>query len=318
MLGTVIPPRSPVALFDFPNYANVGDSLIWLGAELYLEANGNPVVAVAEASSDFGLLPDLSEDVVVVIQGGGNFGDLWPLHQEFREFILGKYRKNRVVQLPQSIHFESTAALDRSAAVMRAHRDFHLLVRDRQSFLKASAFSARPPLLCPDMAFLLQRVERVRPPSLPVLALLRSDKESAIPRGGALGAGFVVRDWVSEPLLPSGFDRAAERDHAPGSDYYRFRRYAYCQLARQRFHRGVDLLSQAAVVITDRLHAHVLCSLMRVPHVVIDNRNGKLGAFMDTWGAPQGLCRRAADVAEAKELVKSLSGSRSVPASEDP
>jgi exopolysaccharide biosynthesis protein PssK len=47
-------------------------------------------------------------------------------------------------------------------------------------------------------------------------------------------------------------------------------------------------------VITDRLHAHILCLLMDIPHVVVDNSYGKVRSFVETWtaGAPGvRLCR---------------------------
>ena len=37
VLGPPIPEGAPVALFDFPNYSNVGDSAIWLGEIQYFQ-----------------------------------------------------------------------------------------------------------------------------------------------------------------------------------------------------------------------------------------------------------------------------------------
>ena len=47
--------------------------------------------------------------------------------------------------------------------------------------------------------------------------------------------------------------------------------------------RGCRLLSRGHQVITDRLHAHILCLLMGIPHVVVDNNYGKLGSFLEAW-----------------------------------
>ena len=53
--------------------------------------------------------------------------------------------------------------------------------------------------------------------------------------------------------------------------------------ARARVARGCALLSSGRVVITDRLHAHILSLLLGIPHAVLDNSYGKLGRFLDQW-----------------------------------
>jgi pyruvyl transferase EpsO len=36
-------------------------------------------------------------------------------------------------------------------------------------------------------------------------------------------------------------------------------------------------------VVTDRLHAHILCCLLDIPHFVFDSLGGKVSAFHATW-----------------------------------
>jgi Polysaccharide pyruvyl transferase len=47
------------------------------------------------------------------------------------------------------------------------------------------------------------------------------------------------------------------------------------QYAMQRLVYGIDLLSKGAIVVTDRLHAHILCCLLNIPHFVFDSLGGK-------------------------------------------
>ena len=35
--------------------------------------------------------------------------------------------------------------------------------------------------------------------------------------------------------------------------------------------------------MSDRLHAHILCLLMGIPHVLLDNTYGKVRSFHETW-----------------------------------
>ena len=43
----------------------------------------------------------------IFIHGGGNFGDLWAAHQEFRERVLERFPDRQIIQFPQSIHYNS-------------------------------------------------------------------------------------------------------------------------------------------------------------------------------------------------------------------
>jgi pyruvyl transferase EpsO len=57
------------------------------------------------------------------------------------------------------------------------------------------------------------------------------------------------------------------------------------------------------VVITDRLHGHVLSMILGIPHVVIDNSYGKVLSFVNTWSIESPLVRIARSVEEASALA---------------
>lgn len=181
------------ALFDFPNHCNVGDSLIWLGLRNYLRDTHphSPVVHVEEhPGKALPPLPDLPSGCVILICGGGNFGDLYPLHQALRHQLVCRYPAHRIVQLPQSIHFESTEAARQSGQRLASHPDFHLMVRDHDSFRQAQAWIPPERLhLCPDMALYLETLGVARPlddrPKR-IVCLMRQDKERSNPNASLL------------------------------------------------------------------------------------------------------------------------------------
>jgi pyruvyl transferase EpsO len=53
--------------------------------------------------------------------------------------------------------------------------------------------------------------------------------------------------------------------------------------ARERLAFGLGLLSKGSMVITDRLHAHVLCCLLGVRHLLFDSLDGKVAALHEAW-----------------------------------
>ncbi len=304
VLKSILPPAGsgePYAVLDFPDYANVGDSAIWAGELTWLNRHfGAPPAAVARLDPD-AVLPQGP----VFINGGGNFGDLWPQHQTFRETLLARHPRRTIVQLPQSIHYDDPAAVERTARAIARHGAFTLLVRDRESYdLACARFDCRT-LLCPDMAFALGPVERPREPAYDVLLLLRNDKETqgaaaALP---ALPDGWLCRDWLDETPRYREKSWLKSRLHASKS---RRRAAFFDRLAEQRIGRGLDLLSSARVIVTDRLHAHILATLLGIPHVVLDNSYGKIARFSSAFDARWSGARRADNIEEAILIARGM------------
>jgi exopolysaccharide biosynthesis predicted pyruvyltransferase EpsI len=69
--------------------------------------------------------------------------------------------------------------------------------------------------------------------------------------------------------------------------------------------RALTLLSLGRVVVTDRLHAHILCLLLGIPHILLNNLTGKNWNFYNTWTQDSPLCRLAQRPADAWRLARS-------------
>lgn len=80
-----------------------------------------------------------------------------------------------------------------------------------------------------------------------------------------------------------GIDRRPGRSEPVSALLARVSAWSWSRVAAQHMRVGVELLCSARVVVTDRLHAHVLCLLLGIPHVITDNVSGKIRAFYETW-----------------------------------
>jgi pyruvyl transferase EpsO len=78
------------------------------------------------------------------------------------------------------------------------------------------------------------------------------------------------------------------------------------RLASERVAAGAALLSSARVVVTDRLHGHILALLCGVPCVLNDNRTGKVRGFYDTWTHRSPLVRWADGPEQAFATARDL------------
>lgn len=276
----------PYALLDVPDYGNVGDSAIWAGEIAWLKKNvGAPAGYVCDCHDPLDEVHPNLGGLTLLLQGGGNFGDLWPANQDFREAIISAHPQNAIIQFPQSLHFGDPAAVQKTARSMRGARNLRLLVRDHESYDLATTHFDCDVALCPDMAFALGPRQRIGTPDLDVLLLLRTDKESIGLHTETWPSGWVQDDWLEDDpdlypavlretrmsalfsLNPARLSRRARRNH-----YYN-------QLAERRLHRGIKQLSRARFIITDRLHVHIVSTLLGLPHCFLDNHYGKISRF---------------------------------------
>jgi exopolysaccharide biosynthesis predicted pyruvyltransferase EpsI len=298
-LDPLIPAGAPVALVGFPNHPNVGDSAIWLGERAWLKRRRADVrYACDDVSSYSGrdLARCLGPDGIVLLHGGGNFGDVWPEHQAFRERVISDHRARPIVQLPQSLQFSEGANLRAARRAVRPARNLVVLCRDRPSLETAAELGAEA-RLCPDLAFSLGHLDERSRPTRDLVWLGRTDTERR--RAAEAEVDVETVDWLDEAGSPRAvvtYDRLrslslrygrfrARRPRASALDR-RLLPLAYDGLARRRLRYGLGLLSQGRIVVTDRLHGHILSLLLGKRHVLFDSGYGKLTRFHELWSGP--------------------------------
>ena len=280
---------SSYALLDFPTHTNIGDSAIYAGEMAVLDRIvGGPASHVSTLRSDTRYLREIPRKTVLLLHGGGNFGDIWLPYQRYREAVLKQCSDHKIIQLAQSLHFRDEKNRDTTARAIAAHPNFTLLVRDRRSLALARAHFECETHLCPDMAYGLQPVAV---PDVPVrhrtLCLMREDVERKDDLDLVAFKDFgELDDWPvhSDPLsLPARVAFRLATNVAQGPMSMKIRERAFRRYANWMTGRGLRFLSSAERVVTDRLHGHILCSLLGKPHVALDNSYGKISTFIDAW-----------------------------------
>jgi len=288
VLRELLTPGTSCALVGFPHHANVGDSAIWLGERALLRRAGIPVVYTCDLNSfsEQDLLNQLPTGTIL-IHGGGNLGDLWPHHQDFRERIIRTFPHHRIIQLPQSIHFNHRANLDRARSVLDAHPNLTICVRDRHSLEQARAHFAAHSVLCPDMAFGIEdRPDAGGSAPYDIVWQSRTDHESTQQPLPPLDSNVLVIDWAhgqgASPAWTAQAHTATQAYHNAVGDPAALAA-ASDRLAALQLSRGCRLLTSGRIVITDRLHGHLLSLLLGLPHVILGDRHGKIANTRATW-----------------------------------
>lgn len=305
-IGRHLPVADRWVAVDYPMHHNVGDSAIMLGQAELAGRRGSGITRMLDRAS---YRPHLLEPgALVVLAGGGTWGGLYQTHHRLRLRALQDTRGRPVVQMPQSIHYASETHREELRRAVAEHGALVLLVRDRRSYEVALRDYDCAIHLVPDLVFALGRLDAPAP-SVDVVHQARTDKEAPVDASLPQGAF----DWLEPP--PRSPSRVALQLAVTANRAQRRLPQrlsgplgvgATSALSRSNVRRGVALLARGRTVVTDRLHGHVLAHLMGRPHVVVDDRFGKIRALHETWlDGDRGsvLVRSWADVPEALESL---------------
>lgn len=278
-------------LLDVPYHGNIGDTLIWQGETDFLNTLPYKCKGVYSAHSWRGH-SCLRHEAVILLNGGGNFGDLWDSAQDFRTSIIQEYPDNRIVMFPQSVWYDNPSSIKKDAEIMARHKDLHLCARDQWSydFLKKH-FGANHIYLVPDMAFFINDC-RMAPyrglKSHKDLYIKRIDKEILTSTPENIGSDTEIRDW---PTLEHTPLRLRLIEKATSFSHYKLIRPITSIINKNTswliMHplvtKGCKFLSSYNNVTTTRLHVLILSILLHKPVTFMDNCSGKISAFAQTW-----------------------------------
>lgn len=331
-LREAIGPVRDVALLDAPALLNVGDTMIWAGQLAYMKRLGLNVRYIADMHSydPLRLRRSLPDGGAVLLRGGGNFGDIWVGHQNFREDVARDLPDYRIVQLTQSVKFNNPGRAVQANRILGGHPDFHLLVRDELSLERAS--KGLPDVatsLSYDMALGWEPTRPINAPRDRVLAIAREDREAASGLAAAaphwqMPHPLQVTDWVSAAARPRQWHATRKMLHTNGKVVLRKRTgkapWVHVPTSPQALvERQLDYLNswnlrwatrlfgQSRAIVTDRLHAHVMAALLGIPHVVLDNDHGKVSTVFEAYTGQFAGAFYATSLEEARDLLYRLS-----------
>jgi exopolysaccharide biosynthesis predicted pyruvyltransferase EpsI len=302
-----------VALLDYPNHVNIGDAAIWAGELAVLRSLG---VRVSYACDQRSYVPGhlraaLGPRTLLLLHGGGNFGDLYPRHQRLRERVLADFPDRRTIQLPQSVAHAGPGTATRLRALADRHRDLHVLVRDLPSQAWFAEEAGIEATLCPDSALALGPLDPGGRRD-GVLWLARTDPE-AVATDVAPPAGVRRGDWphasatwAARRLGSRLASAATSAAPAPGRLLWPPATRMFTRLVSERLRTGAAFVGSARVVVTDRLHAHILSLLCGVPSVLCDNSTGKVRACYELWTGDSPLVHWGGTAPEALALAAEL------------
>lgn len=312
-LDQFIPADRPVALLQFPFDFNVGNHMMWVAICDYLKQRGVRI-AYAAHGNNFRL-----EDMVHAIDGGTvlfiggvTVSRLWPRHAEVKRIVAAACPGNRLISLPSTMLFVDDDDRREASSIFGDHRDVIMMARDPISAQSArETFPDRVTVVTiHDSAFRLPPQPRSAKPTYDIIWLARDDKEGS---GAKAPSDVHVFDWPHDDrrglqLLFRGRAFSRLRTVVPMLGPIANPQISACydRVSRYVLESGNHRLDTGKVLVTDRMHPHVLAALRSQPSVLLPDRYGKNRAVYDYSSHIYSTVHWADTPEQALELARAL------------
>jgi pyruvyl transferase EpsO len=261
-----------VALVDFPDAPDCGGYAIWLGEKALLAALGAEIAYACSAQSyNRDALAASLGDGIIFVHGRENAGAAGALAERLRNDF-----PNHKILMPADDAPDASVMLgmqERPVApvfeiVWIGRTDSERANDQTEAAARLSSQSAEKfelPVL--DDGIEMHFAVKQRPPTV------------------------LLTDWTSM-FVENVQNRNAVKE------------LGFDARARAYVRRAMHMLSLGHVVVTDRLHAHILCLELGIPHVLLNNRSGSNWTFHQRWTRDAALVRFAATPSDAWGLAR--------------
>lgn len=271
-------------LLEVPYYTNIGDTLIWQGEMDFL--NKLPYKCKGMSSFFTEVPNDIKEGEIILLQGGGNFGDLYEQPQDYRIKVARKYPNNKIIIFPQTVWFEDKNKMKECAEIFSSCKNLTICARDKVSYSILKENFSNAILLVPDMAFCINIKKWKRYSATDKdLLLKRDDKELKTTtdiENLESSIDMTVTDWptFNENSWQTTWLRRTRKYLPCFYDWY-----AYAIFRPYLINTGIKLIESHKMIYSTRLHAAILSVLLGKASdlVWLDNSYGKNRNFYETW-----------------------------------
>lgn len=261
-----------IFLMNTPEYANLGDQLIAIGELAFFHKNfpDKPIYEITQNHLivDWeGIQKVIREDDLVLVTGGGYFGNLW----EYADSLVQKIVRGvlcSVIILPQTVFYTNdTQGVESRRIATKVYEQKHnvyAIARDVASYEIFKDFVGTDRcLLVPDMALYAMEIIplSVRTRRKKILLCFRSDKESVLSEA--------IKHEIQTYTEQMGYEVDKIDTVLTNNIMYRENRYAEVM-------KMATIIGECSLLITDRLHAMIFAIMTNTPCIVFDNVSGKV------------------------------------------
>lgn len=260
--------KKHIILIGTPLHGNIGDQAITLAEYEFFEKLG---YRVCEIPSPY-VIPQMERwkkligNQRIYVHGGGFIGSLWPEEEQMLEAVLRNFCGNEIIVLPQTIYFEHPdASILKLNRILKDCRNVTICAREKYSYEFArERLKHANIILAPDMVLSQNWKPEVQSGARrnEVLFCMRKDHEKKISEQEVEHICKMIRGQY--PDIEIRFTDTV----IPTRILPKNRKAEILRMIRE--------LSEAKLVVTDRLHGMVLAAMAETPTLVCSNCNYKV------------------------------------------
>jgi exopolysaccharide biosynthesis predicted pyruvyltransferase EpsI len=297
-------------LLDIPEHKNTGDLFILRGELEFL--NNFKFKCKYTTGKTFFDRKKINSKNLILLHGGGNFGDLWIKHQKFRERVIYEFKKNPILIFPQTVYFKYGFNLRRSISIFSEHPNLTICARDKKSynFLKKH-FSKNKILLVPDMAFFInlnkKNLSYKSYNVKKILYICRRDKELTKEYNLDYLKDCDIRDWPSVELnLLYVIENIIFKLINHSLKFLKIKKRATSFIFKKDknlLKEGINFINKYNLIITNRLHGGIISLMLNKPTIILNNNYNKNKQFYLSWLKKFKNCYFANNQKELKKIL---------------
>lgn len=257
-------------LIGTPDHRNLGDHAIAVATKMFLadHLKDFSVFEITEGEFYSGIktmIKHSNAGDLIVLQGGGNLGNLYPYIEDMRRIVIDWFPKNQIILFPQTFNFTNNQRGDYEKKITiqkyNRHQSLCLFAREYTSYLIMKQLF-REVYCVPDIVLYMNKkliVKKSQKKNL-VLCCFRNDKESLLT--------IDQKNKIVHSILSAGYQ------------CHNIDTIADEMVTKEKREGALDKLltafSDAMWIITDRLHGMIFSEIVQTPCVVFPSLDHKV------------------------------------------
>lgn len=210
----------------------------------------------------------IKKDDIIILQGGGNMGFLYFDAEYNRRVVIKEFSSNKIIIFPCTIDygnsFREKYEYKKSIKIYNKHKDLTICAREEISYKKMLlSYSNCNIILVPDIVLFMEH-KIYKNSSNNIIICMRNDIEKS-------SESIILKKKLEQLKDCIYTDNIAEINNIS------------IESRKDIIHDKFKELSSGKVVITDRLHVMIFCTIIEVPCLFVDNSNKKISGVYDKW-----------------------------------
>lgn len=277
--------KKPVFLIFTPQHANLGDHAIAYAEKNMLDNLQLPFFEITGEQLrilDYYKMLGILDNSLILINGGGNIGTLWPDIEKMNRRIVIKNPHAVIVILPNTMFYGGTdleqKEFEISKKIYNSHSQLYFYARENISYVEMKKVFNNVKMI-PDLVLSLD-YSNINSSRNGAIMCIRHDTEAILSREDIRRLDKTIKKMFNDEVLYS--DTVLEHS-------------VPVRNREDELNKKINEFCTAELVITDRLHGMIFCAITGTNCIVLNSKSPKLRGCYE-WIKHLGYVRFVEDI----------------------